>query len=174
MESMIEAHAANMDAIKDADSEMPLLPLDKPAIEDTYRLFVLEDSEIDLGRTRDLDIILMDIIQSCLKDLMMPKLHNYMHTIKMLLLLSAVSEYVKLCLHYRSIKVCNQPCLNVSVTIVRQMGRSIYFAHQICYNSLYLLKHHHLPLHKKYTQNGQYSLLNNEAVLHDVHVYLIA
>jgi hypothetical protein len=142
---MIEAHAADADAIKDADSEMPLLPLDRPAIKDAHRLFVLEDLEINSGRTRDLDVILMDVIQSCLKNLKMPKLHNHAHTIKMLLLLSAISEYVKLCSHYKSIKQCKQPYLNMSVTIACWMGRGIYFTCQIHYNSLYLLKYHHLP-----------------------------
>jgi hypothetical protein len=171
---VIEAHAADADAIKDADSEMPLLPLDKPAIEDARRLFAPEDSEIDSGGTRDPDVILMDVIQSCLKDLKMPKLHNHARTIKTLSLLSAVSEYVKLRSHYKSIKQCKRPCLNASVTIARRMGRGIYFARQIRYNSLYLLKHHHLPPRKEYTRNGQYSLLDNEAVLHDVRVYLAA
>jgi len=54
------------------------------------------------------------------------------------------------------------------------MGKGIYFAWQIHHHELYLLKHHHLPPHKEYTWNGQYLLLNNEAILNNVHIYLAA
>ena len=52
------------------------------------------------------------------------------------------------------------------------MGRGIYFACQIRHNELYLLKHHHLSPRKEYIWHGQYTLLDNEAILNDVHVYL--
>ena len=54
------------------------------------------------------------------------------------------------------------------------MGKGPYFACQIRHNELYLLKHHHLPPRKEYTRHGQYSFLDNETVLHNVHVYLAA
>ena len=92
----------------------------------------------------------------------------------MLSILTAVSEYVKLRMLYKSIKVCKRPCLNASITIACRMGRGIYFARQIRYNELYLLKHRHLPPRKDYTWHGQYSFLDNEAVLHDMRVYLAA
>ena len=66
---MVETRAADAHAMK--DSEVPLLPLDGPEIEDARKLFALEDSEISSDVTVDLDI--MDIIQSCLKDVKMLK-----------------------------------------------------------------------------------------------------
>jgi len=54
------------------------------------------------------------------------------------------------------------------------MGKGVYFARKIRYHELYLLKHHHLPPRKEYTRHGQYSLLDNEAILNDVRVYLAA
>ena len=54
------------------------------------------------------------------------------------------------------------------------MGKGVYFARQIRHNELYLLKHRHLPPRKQYTHHGQYSLLDNKAVLHDVRVFLTA
>ncbi len=166
----MEAHATDAPAIR--DSEEPSLPSDEPEIEDARRLFASEDSEIDSDVTGDPDI--MNIIQSCLKDVKTLKQHNHVRAIKMLSLLIAVSEYIKLRTLYKSIKACKQPCLKASIAIARRMGRGIYFARQIRYNELYLLKHRHLPPRKDYTRHGQYSLLDNEAVLHDVRVYLAA
>ena len=167
---MEEARAANAHAIR--DSEQPSLPLDGPEIEAARRLFASEDSVTD--NTRDSDIT--EIIQSCLKDVPVKTLKQYNHAraIKILSQLNAVSEYVKLRTIYKSNKACKQPCLKASVAIARRMGRGVYFARQIRYNELYLLKHHHLPPRKEYTRHGQYSLLDNEAVLHDVRIYLAA
>jgi hypothetical protein len=102
------------------------------------------------------------------------KQHNNLRAIKMLSQLIALSEYVKLHACYKSCKACKWPCLKASIAIARQMGRGPYLACQICHNELYLLKHHHLPPRKEYTRHGQYSFLDNEAVLHDVYVYLVA
>ena len=52
------------------------------------------------------------------------------------------------------------------------MGRGPYFARQIRYNELYLLKHQHLPPPKAFVRHGHHTLLDNEALLHDVRVYL--
>jgi hypothetical protein len=116
----------------------------------------------------------MDIILSCIKDVKKSKQLNHMHMIKMLTQLTAVSEYVKLRTVYKLGKACKQPCLKASIAIACQMGRGLYFACQIYRYELYLIKHHQLPPHKGYTRKGQYSVLNNEAVLHGVRVYLTA
>ena len=116
----------------------------------------------------------MEIIHSCLKEIKPLMQHNYGRAMKMLTQLIAVSKYVALHTDYKSGKKCKQPCLKASISIARQMGKGIYFARQIRYHELYLLKHHCLPPHKEYTRHGQYSLLDNEAILHDVRVYLAA
>jgi hypothetical protein len=54
------------------------------------------------------------------------------------------------------------------------MGRGVYFTCQIHHHALYLLKFYHLPSQKEYTCHGQYSLLDNESILHDMRVYLAA
>jgi len=142
--------------------------LDEPAIEATRALFTPEDS------TDNVSIDITEVIQSCLKDVKLLKQHNNVRAIKMLSQLIAVSEYVKLRTLYKSSKTCKQPCLKASIAIARRMGKGVYYARQIRYNEMYLRKHHHLPPRKEYTRHGQYSLLDNEAVLHDVRVYLAA
>jgi len=159
-----KACTASVPAIRDL--EEPLLLLDKPEVKATCTLFTSEGLEANMS------IDLPEIIQSCLKDVRLSKQHNNMCTMKMLCQLISVSEYVTLCATYRSSKACKQPCLKVSIAIAYWVGKGIYYACQIHYNELYLLKHHHLPPCKEYTWHGQYSLLDNEAVLHDVHVYL--
>ena len=161
-----EACTASVPAIR--DSEEPSLPLDKPEVEATCTLFMSEDSEANVS------ISLPEIIQSCLKDVMLSKQHNNMRAMKMLCQLISVSEYVTLCATYRSSKACKQLCLKASIAIARRVGKGIYYARQVRYNELYLLKHHRLPPRKEYTWHGQYSLLDNEVVLHNVRVYLAA
>jgi hypothetical protein len=92
----------------------------------------------------------------------------------MLMQLTAVSEYMELCAQYKSSKACKRPCLWASLITAHWMGRGIYFACQIHHHALYLLKFHHLPPRKEYTRHGQYSLLDNESILHNVCVYLAA
>ena len=65
-----------------------------------------------------------------------------------------------------------KPSLKASIAIARQMGKGPYLACKIRHTELYLLKHRRLPLPKSYAQGGHHSLLNNEAVLHDMRVYL--
>ena len=39
---------------------------------------------------------------------------------------------------------------------------------------LYLKQHQHLPPPKSYTRGGYHTLLDNESILHDMHIYLAA
>ena len=125
-----------------------MLSSDAPEIEDACQLFALEDLVIDQSRD------IMDIILSCIKDVKKLKQLNHTCIIKMLTQLTAVSKYVKLCTVYKLGKACKQPCLKASIAIACQMGRGLYFAHQICRHELYLIKHHQLPPCKGYTQKG--------------------
>ena len=162
----MQAHAPDAPVIREL--EVPLLPPDMPKIEATCILLASEDSRIN----GPMDIF--KIIESCLKESKPLNWHNPICTIMVIKHLTAMSEYIKLRMTYKSKKVCKQPCLKVSLAIACQMGKGIYFAHQICHNKLYLLKHNHLPPHKEYVQHGQYSLLDNEAILRDVRIYLVA
>jgi hypothetical protein len=148
------------------DSEQPSLPLEQPTIEATRELFLPEDDDSE-------PVDIMEIIQSCLKDLKKYN-SNSKHAIKSLSQLIAVSEYTKLRARYNTSKACKQPCLKASMAIARRMGKGPYFARQIRYNELYLMKHRHLPPRKVYSREGHHSLLDNESVLHDVRVYLAA
>ena len=160
------AQAAEAHTIR--DSEEPLLPLDTPEVEAACRLFALEDLEID--RSWDIN----DIIHSCLKDVKTLNWHNPDCAIKAISQLVAISKYIDLRAKYKSTKVCKQPSLKVGIVIAHQIGKGLYFACQIRYNELYVWKHHHLPPCKEYTWHGQYSLLDNEMVLHNMHIYLAA
>jgi hypothetical protein len=54
------------------------------------------------------------------------------------------------------------------------MGKGASFARQILQNEEYLAKHGHLHLSKESAQHGQYTLLDNESVVHGVRQYLAA
>ena len=143
------------------DSEQSLLPPEAPDIEATREAFAPEED------TEPPDI--MKIIETCLKDVWRD---NSKQAMKSLSLLISVTEYVKLRTHYKARKACKQPCLKASIAIAHRMGKGPYFACKIRHTELYLLKHRRLPLPKSYAQGGHHSLLDNEAVLHDVRVYL--
>ena len=162
----MRAYALGAPAIREL--EVPLLPPNMPKIKAACILLALEDS----GINGPMDIF--KIIESCLKESKPLNWHNPICAIKVIKHLTAVLKYIKLCMTYKSKKVCKHPCLKVSLAIAHQMGKGVYFAHQIRHNELYLLKHNHLPPHKEYVRHGQYSLLDNEAILHDVHIYLVA
>jgi len=147
---------------------VPSLPPDKPKIEAARILLASEDSGINGPKD------IFKVIESCLKESKPLSQHNPKRAIKVIQHLTAVSEYVKLRATYKSNKVCKQPCLKASLVIAHRMGKGVYFARQVRHNELYLLKHNHLPPRKEYVRHGQYSLLDNEAILHDVRVYLAA
>ena len=54
------------------------------------------------------------------------------------------------------------------------MGKGAYFARQIRWNEAYLLRHKRLPPTKETAKHGQFTLLDNEAVIHKVRTYLAA
>ena len=54
------------------------------------------------------------------------------------------------------------------------MGKGEYFARQIRWNERHLLQHQQLPPSKVGAYHGQYTLLDNENVLHAVRRYLAA
>jgi hypothetical protein len=54
------------------------------------------------------------------------------------------------------------------------MGKGAYFARQIQQNEEHLVKHGHLHPSKESAQHGQYTLLDNESVVHGVCRYLAA
>ena len=58
------------------------------------------------------------------------------------------------------------------MAIARRMGKGPYFSRQIRQNELFLLKNQCLPPRKSFVRHGQHTLLDNEAILHDVRVYL--
>jgi hypothetical protein len=58
------------------------------------------------------------------------------------------------------------------MAIAHRMGKGPYFACQIRHNEMYLLRNKHLPPPKVFVRHGHHSLLDNEALLHDIRVYL--
>jgi len=118
---------------------------------------------------------IFQIIKSCLEDLKkldMPAAQRF----KMMMHLTAVTQYVQLRERFCRNPNCKQPCLNASLAIACRMGKAngAYFACQIHHHENYLLCHLHLPLTKKGAKHGQYTLLDNESVLHSVRRYLAA
>jgi hypothetical protein len=147
-----------------ADSEAS--PIDVPEV--TAAREWLDDGEDDSPEgPRDI----LDIIKVCLKDV---KKLKTTHSINVVTQLTAVAEYVKLQDKYQNHPKCTRPCLNASLAIARCMGKGQYFARQIRQNEAYLLVHGRLPPSKESAHHGQYTLLDNEAVLHGVRRYLAA
>jgi hypothetical protein len=136
------------------------LPPQAPAVEAAQELFSPDEDEPE-------DVT--QIVQSCLKDV---KKHKTSRAIKMLSHLIAVSQYVRLRERYQKQNTCKQPCLSASMAIARRMGKGPYFARQIRHNELYLRRHRQLPPPKTFARHGHHSLLDNEAVLHSVRMYL--
>ena len=93
---------------------------------------------------------------------------------KMMTQLTAVSEYVKLRDRYQAHGRSKKPCLNASLAIAHRMGKGFYFARQIRQNEVYLHRHQRLPPSKANIKHGQYTLLDNEDVIHAVRNYLAA
>jgi hypothetical protein len=114
---------------------------------------------------------ILEIVKTCLKAVKKLKTGR---TIKMMTQLVAVAEYVKLRARYQTHAKCSQPCLSASLAIARRMGKGGYFARQIRRNERYLLQHQRLPPSKAGAYHGQYTLLDNENVLHAVRRYLAA
>ena len=114
---------------------------------------------------------ILEIIKTCLKAVKKLKTGR---TIKMMTQLVAITEYVKLRVRYQTQAKCSKPCLSASIAIARRMGKGGYFARQICQNERYLLQHQRLPPSKAGAYHGQYTLLDNENVLHAVRRYLAA
>jgi hypothetical protein len=116
---------------------------------------------------------IFQIVKSCLKDIKkldMPAGRR----VKMVMHLTAVTQYVQLRDRFRRNPHCTKPCLNASLVIAHHMGKAdgAYFARQICYHENYLLRHRRLPLTKKNAKHGQYTLLDNESILQSVRRYL--
>jgi hypothetical protein len=114
---------------------------------------------------------ILGIVKTCLKTVKKLKTGR---TIKMMTQLVAIAEYVKLRAHYQTQPKCSKPCLSASIAIARRMGKGGYFACQIRRNERYLLQHQQLPPSKAGAYHGQYTLLDNENVLHAVRRYLAA
>src|SRR5258705_3724853 len=142
---------------------------------------MVEDSEVPIPEAPEISAAreLMDndedetapdifqIIKSCLKDI--KKIDTpATRRIKMVMHLAAVTQYVQLRDRFRRNPNCKRPCLNASLAIARCMGKAhgVYFARQIRHNEDYLLCHRRLPLTKKAAKHGQYTLLDNESILH--------
>jgi hypothetical protein len=97
------------------------------------------------------DINIKQIMKTCLKDVWELKT---VKSIKMVTLLTAVNEYVKLWGRFQKHPKCKWPCLNANLAIARHMGKGPYSAHQTHRNEVYLLKHKHLQPTKSGAQNG--------------------
>lgn len=107
---------------------------------------VMNDNEDDGETVPDI----FQIVKSCLKDI--KKLDMPVpRKAKMVMHLTAVTQYVRLRDRFRRNPNCIRPCLNASLAIARRMGKEngAYFARQIRHNENYLLRHRRLPLTKK-------------------------
>ncbi|KAG2352847.1 hypothetical protein BDR07DRAFT_1562680 [Suillus spraguei] len=136
----------------------------------------LKDDQDDVGTAPDTDIF--KIVDACLR---MVKNLRTKKSLKIITRLTAVTQYVKLRAQYRCHPKCQTLCLSASLAIARQMGKGKKgtgareggnIARQIRRNEPYLLQHHCLPPSKKLNHRGQYTLLDNEAVIHNVRRYL--
>lgn len=126
-----------------------------------------DENEVESAST---DIF--QIVENCLNKVR--KLRTP-QSLKMVMQLTAIVEYVKLRERYCTYPKCKKPYLSASLAIAHCMGKGKKgtgdqqggsFAQQIWHNELYLLRHHCLPLSEKTAHHGQYTLLDNEAIIH--------
>jgi hypothetical protein len=118
---------------------------------------------------------IFQIVESCLKDIRKLKMPPS-RSIGMITKLTAVTQYVKIRERFRLQNKCTKPSLSASLAIAKRMGKAdgVYFARQIRHNEIYLLRYGRLPPTKRGLKHGQYTLLDNESVLHSVRRYLAA
>ena len=135
------------------------------------RVLLAEDEDED---NENLDIF--GIVNAQLKEIKKLKDISAPRCIKMTMHLTAVIQYVRLQEQYRCHGRCKALSLKASLAIARWMGKQNgdYFAHQIRKNEAYLLRHKYLPPSKQGAKQGQYTLLDNEAILYKVCTYLAA
>ena len=116
------------------------------------------------------------IVGAQLKEIRRLKGISTPHCIKMTMHLTTVIQYVCLQEQYCHHGCCKSPSLKASLAMARQMGKQNgdYFAHKIQKNEPYLLRHKHLPPSNQGAKHGQYTLLDNEAILHKVCTYFAA
>jgi hypothetical protein len=157
----IHASTDHPDAVADFETTQAV-----PAAVEAAREWLEIDDE-DVLRSTDI----FTIVKRCLKDAKKLKCGR---TVKMMTQLTAVSEYVKLRDRYQAHGRSKKPCLNASLAIAHRMGKGFYFARQIRQNEVYLLRHQRLPPSKANLKHGQYTLLDNENVIHAVRNYLAA
>ena len=119
----------------------------------------------------DPPVDILDIIEACLKGV--KKIHTP-RAFKAFTQLTAVTQYVKLRERYRKALRCTTPSLSASLAIARRVGKDQYHARQIRKNEKYLLKYGRLPPSKREQSHGQYTLLDNQAILLGVRKYLAA
>ena len=131
-------------------------------------------AEIEDEDNENLDIF--GIVHAQLTEIKKLKNISAHRCIKITMHLIAVVQYVRLREQYRRHGRCKAPSLKASLAIARRMGKpnGVYFARQIRKNEAYLLRHKHLPPSRQGAKHGQYTLLDNEAVIHKVRTYLAA
>jgi hypothetical protein len=88
--------------------------------------------------------------------------------------LNAVLQFVKLRERYQKHNRCKEPGLNASLAIARRLGKDQYCARQIRENERYLVRHGRLPPSKRELRHGQFTLLDNPAVVQRIRTYLAA
>lgn len=146
-------------ALDDEDDEGSDVPLDAEILLDDG-----EENEVEKPT-------IQQIIARCLKDV---KKIRSVRAVQAAMHLIAVSEYVKIRDRFERSPRCRRPAQSAGLAVARQLGKSlVYFPRQVKYHEKYLLRHHHLPpLTKNGDLHGQYTLLDNETVIHNVRAYL--
>jgi hypothetical protein len=159
-----ELDREDSELVKDSEVPVPEAPEISAARE------LMNDDENETETDPDIFQIVKSSLKD-IKDLDMPPPRR----LKMVMHLTAITQYVQLRERFRRNPNCKRPCLSASLAIARRMGKTgPYFARQIHHHENYLLRHRRLPLTKRGAKHGQYTLLDNESVLHGVRRYLAA
>ncbi|KAF8496042.1 hypothetical protein JB92DRAFT_3146870 [Gautieria morchelliformis] len=152
----------------DADhsvTDSKTIQMDPAEVEAAREWLKIDDEDVPTPA----DII--TIVKRCLQDVKKLKCGR---TVKMMTQLTAVSEYAKLQDHYQAHGRSKKPCLKASLAIAHRMGKGFYFTRQVRQNEVYLLRHQRLPPSKANVKHRQYTLLDNENVIHAIRNYLAA
>jgi hypothetical protein len=160
LEDIERLHQEDPDSLRDPQEV-------SPASEDDIIDEWLDEGCDDVPRLTDIT----EIIKSCLKGV--KKIYTP-RAFKAFIQLNAVLQFVKLRERYQKHNRCKEPGLNASLAIARQLGKNQYCARQIRENERYLVQHGRLPPSKRELLHGQFTLLDNPAIVQNIRTYLAA
>ncbi len=127
----------------------------------------IDESHDDASRPANIEEILKNLLQDTRRC-------QTARSIKSIMVLTALTQFVKLHTRLRNHPKCRTPVTTASLMASMCMGKGAWFAHKIRVFEAYVRRHHALPPSKHRSANDHLMLLDNETVLQGIREYLAA